>query len=170
MQINTIFNANLYVNGNNQIGRASEIKLPDVQISTEEYKGLGLVGTIKLPSGVEAMEGEISWNGFYPDVFAQVYDPFKAIQIMARANVQVHDAAGLAKEVPLVTILTGNFTKNPLGSYKPKEKAEFSSTFQAHEIMQIYDGKEIFYFNAFKNEYRTGGVDKLKNFRKIVGA
>lgn len=52
MQINAIFNANIYVNGNSLLGQASEIKLPDVEISQDEYKGLGLAGTIKLPSGV----------------------------------------------------------------------------------------------------------------------
>lgn len=79
MQINAIFNANIYVNGNSLLGQASEIKLPEVEISQEEYKGLGLVGTIKLPSGVEALEGEITWNSFYENVFTTVYHPFKAV-------------------------------------------------------------------------------------------
>ena len=170
MQINAIFNANIYVNGNSLLGQASEIKLPDVEVSQDEYKGLGLAGTIKLPSGVEALEGEITWNSFYENVFATVYHPFKAVQLMVRADIQKHDAQGLASEVPLVTILTGTFSKNPLGSYKPKEKAEFSSTFQAHEVRQLVDGKEVFYFNAFKNEYRVNGSDVLANFRRVVGA
>ena len=170
MQVNVIYNANVYINGNNRLGQAQEIKLPEVEISQDEYKGLGLVGTIKLPSGVEALEGEITWNSFYEDAFKMAYHPFKAVQIMVRADIQKHDAQGLAAEVPLVTILTGNFSKNPLGSYKPKERAEFASTFQAHEVRQLIDGKEVLYFNAFKNEYRVNGVDALANFRRVVGA
>ena len=168
--INTIFNANVYVNGNSQLGRASEFKLPEIEISQDEYKGLGLVGTIKLPSGVEALEGEITWNSFYPDAFVQVYSPFKSVQLMVRANVQVFNASGLAEEVPMVTMVTATFSKNPLGTYKPKEKAEFASTYQATEIRQTIGGRETLYFNAFTNEYRVNGVDQLAKFRRNIGA
>ena len=168
--INTIFNANVYVNGNSQLGRASELKLPEIEISQDEYKGLGLVGTIKLPSGVEALEGEITWNSFYPDAFVQVYSPFKSVQLMVRANVQVFNASGLAEEVPMVTMVTATFSKNPLGTYKPKEKAEFASTYQATEIRQTIGGRETLYFNAFTNEYRVNGVDQLAKFRRNIGA
>ena len=170
MQINAIFNANIYVNGNSLLGQASEIKLPDVEISQDEYKGLGLAGTIKLPSGVEALEGEITWNSFYENVFGTIYHPFKAVQLMVRADIQKHSARGWSTEVPFATILTTTSTKNPLGNYKPKEKAEFASIFQAHEVRQLVDGKEVFYFNAFKNEYRVNGTDVLANFRRVVGA
>ena len=121
--INAIFNANVYINGNSQIGRASEVKLPEIEISTDEYKGLGLVGTIKVPSGVEALEGEITWNSFFPDAFVQIYDPFSAVQLMIRSDVQVFNAAGLAEQVQMTTMVTATFSKNPLGNYKPKEKA-----------------------------------------------
>lgn len=168
--INTIFNANVYVNGNSQLGRASEFKLPEIEISQDEYKGLGLVGTIKLPSGVEALEGEVTWNSFYPDAFVQVYSPFKSVQLMVRANVQVFNASGLAEEVPMVTMVTATFSKNPLGTYKPKEKAEFASTYQATEIRQTIGGRETLYFNAFTNEYRVNGVDQLAKFRRNIGA
>lgn len=147
---------------------ASSGKRTGLELLTE---GFGkFAGTIKLPSGVEALEGEITWNSFYENVFGTIYHPFKAVQLMVRADIQKHDAQGLSKEVPFVTILTGTFSKNPLGSYKPKEKAEFASIFQAHEVRQLVDGKEVFYFNAFKNEYRVNGTDVLANFRRVVGA
>ena len=126
-QLNAIYNANVYIDGNNLLGRASEFKLPEFEISQDEYKGLGLVGTIKLPSGVEALEGEVTWNSFYPEVAKKVSHPFKAVQLMVRGNVQTFDARGLAAEVPVVTTVTAMFSKNALGSYQPKEKAEIRS-------------------------------------------
>ncbi len=169
MELNTIHNANVYVNGNSQLGRASEFKLPELSISQDETKGLGLVGTIKLPSGVEALEGEINWNSFYPDVFVKIYNPFKACQLMVRANVQVFNAAGLSTEVPMVVMVTATFSKNPLGTFKPKEKAEFSSTYQATEIRQTLSGRETLYFNAFTNQYRVNGRDMLAQMRSNIG-
>ncbi|WP_272943781.1 phage major tail tube protein, partial [Kingella kingae] len=61
------------------------------------------MGQIKLPSGVEAPEGEITWNGINPEWANKAYNPFKAVQLMVRGNLQTFDATGLAKEVPIVT-------------------------------------------------------------------
>ncbi|WP_165009730.1 phage major tail tube protein [Neisseria yangbaofengii] len=168
--IRAIYNANVYVDGNSLLGKASEFKLPDFEITQDEHKGLGLYATIKLPSGAEALEGEITWNSLYPEVAEKLYNPYRGAQLMVRANQQLHDAAGLAKEVPVVTVLTVLPSKNGLGTFKPKEKSEHNTTYQATEIRQIIDGREVLYFNAFKNIYRVGGKDVLSQMRKNIGA
>ena len=98
--INAIYNANVYIDGNSLLGNASEFKLPEFEFGQDEYTGLGLVGTIKLPNGVEALEGEVTWNSFYPEVAKKAAHPFKAVQLMVRGNLQTFNAAGLAEEVP----------------------------------------------------------------------
>ena len=169
-QINAIYNANVYLDGNNLLGKAGEFKLPEFEIGQDEYKALGMVGTIKLPNGVEALEGEITWNSLYPEVVAKANHPFKAAQLMVRSNLQTFDARGLVKEVAVVTTVTATFSKNGLGGLKPKEKSEQASTYQATEIRQMVDGRETLYYNAFKNIYRVDGVDVLAQMRKNIGA
>ncbi|HRL33786.1 phage major tail tube protein [Uruburuella suis] len=169
-QINAIYNANVYLDGNNLLGKAGEFKLPEFEIGQDEYKALGMVGTIKLPNGVEALEGEITWNSLYPEVAAKANHPFKAAQLMVRSNLQTFDARGLVKEVAVVTTVTATFSKNGLGGLKPKEKSEQASTYQATEIRQMVDGRETLYYNAFKNIYRVDGVDVLAQMRKNIGA
>ena len=169
-QINAIYNANVYIDGNNLLGKAAEFKLPEIEIGQDEYKALGMVGTIKLPNGVEALEGEITWNSLYPEVAAKANHPFKAAQLMVRSNLQTFDARGLAKEVAVVTTVTATFSKNGLGSVKPKEKSEQASTYQATEIRQMVDGRETLYYNAYKNIYRVDGADVLAQMRKNIGA
>ena len=169
-QINAIYNANVYLDGNNLLGKAGEFKLPEFEIGQDEYKALGMVGTIKLPNSVEALEGEITWNSLYPEVAAKANHPFKAAQLMVRSNLQTFDARGLVKEVAVVTTVTATFSKNGLGGLKPKEKSEQASTYQATEIRQMVDGRETLYYNAFKNIYRVDGVDVLAQMRKNIGA
>ena len=169
-QINAIYNANVYLDGNNLLGKAGEFKLPEFEIGQDEYKALGMVGTIKLPNGVEALEGEITWNSLYPEVAAKANHPFKAAQLMVRSNLHTFDARGLVKEVAVVTTVTATFSKNGLGGLKPKEKSEQASTYQATEIRQMVDGRETLYYNAFKNIYRVDGVDVLAQMRKNIGA
>lgn len=168
--INAIYNANVYLDGVNLLGRAAEFKMPEIEISQDEHTGLGMVGTIKLPSGVEALEGEITWNSIYPEVAAKAFNPFKAAQLMVRGNLQTFNAQGLAQEVPVVITVAALFSKNALGTFKPKGKSEHSTTFQAHEVRAVADGREMLYYNAFTNTYRVNGTDVLAQYRRNVGA
>lgn len=109
--INAIYNANIYIDGNSLLGNASEFKLPEFEFGQDDFTGLGMVGTIKLPNGVEALEGEVTWNSFYPEVAKKASNPFKSVQLMVRGNLQTFNAAGLAEEVPIVTTVTAMFSK-----------------------------------------------------------
>lgn len=169
VELNVIYNAGLYLNGNTQIGRAAEVKLPEIEIAQDEYKGLGLHININLPMGIKIGEGEITWNGFYPEAFRAVYAPFGAQQIMVRADVQQHNAQGRVEEVPLVAVLVGTFIKSPLGTYKPQERAEFASSFNSTSGTVKIGGREVLHYDAFANKYRVDGMDMLAKFRRNIG-
>ncbi|MDH2999933.1 phage tail protein [Chelonobacter oris] len=167
--INQVTNANVYINGNSFLGRAKSVKTPEFDVEFIEHDTLGLVGKLKLPSKVNALEGEIVWDGFYPEVATLAYNPFKAKQLMVRANVQVFNAMGMAAEVPLVMTMTVNFSKTPVGEYK-KEASEYTMTYQVNSIKQVIDGKEVLFYDAFSNQYRVAGEDVLSKFRTNMGS
>ncbi|WP_230471955.1 phage major tail tube protein, partial [Kingella kingae] len=68
------------------LGRQESSKCQKLKSNMEELKGIGMDGTIKLPSGVYALEGEITWNSIYPNMVAKAYNPFKAVQLMGRSE------------------------------------------------------------------------------------
>ncbi|MDD2174450.1 phage major tail tube protein [Glaesserella parasuis] len=167
--IHQVDNANVYLNGVSFIGKTKSVKLPEFNPVMIEHKNLGLVGTINLPSGVEALEGEIVWDGYYPEAMAIALNPFKTVQLMVRGNVRVFNATGRVAEVPLVVIINGSFSKIGNGEYKQNEAAEYAMTYKAHSIKATIDGKEVLYYNAFTNEYRVASEDVLSQYRKNVG-
>ena len=169
IELNVIHNANLYLNGNTQIGRANEVKLPEIEILQDEHQGLGMAFDISLPKGFKVGEGEINWNSLYADAFAGVYQPFKAQQLMVRGNLQVHNAQGLAQEQQVVALLTVIFSKVPLGGFKPKERAEWPSTFTCTAGSIKHAGRELLSFDAFANKYRVSGQDQLAQMRRNIG-
>lgn len=167
--IHQVDNANVYINGNSFLGKAKKIKLPEVEVTMIEHKNLGLVGIIKLPSGVEAMEVEITWDGFYPEVAAVANNPFKTPQLMVRADTKVFNAQGLAAEVPLVMLLNGTFNKVGLGEYESQNATEYPMLYQATMIKQSVDGKEVLFFDAYTNQWRVAGEDILAKYRQNIG-
>ena len=170
IQLNRITNANIYINGNCLLGRAEEIKLPDINAMMSEHKALGMIAKIELPTGFDKMEGELKWNSFYPDVWESVHNPFKMVQLQVRSDLQTYNSQGLQVRQPLVTFLSVMFKKNPLGTFKQLDNAEFSSSYTAYAIKQTLAGVDQLELDVMANVYKIKGVDQLDIYRQNVGA
>lgn len=167
--INRVTNANVYMDGSSMLGRAEEIKMPDVSAIMQEHKALGMVGKIELPAGFDKLEGEIKWNSFYPEAGKAMANPFRTVQLQCRSSVERYSSQGRIEELPLVTFLTVMFKKNPLGTYKQHENAEFSSSFTCTYIKQVLDGEELLELDYMANIFRVNGEDILEDYRSNVG-
>ena len=63
--IQTLYNANVYMNGENYAGRAEEVTLPDLKAKTVDHKPLSNIGAFKLPTGLDQMSMKIKWNSIF---------------------------------------------------------------------------------------------------------
>ena len=99
IEINRITNANIYLDGANLLGRAEEVKLPDVSMTMQEHKALGMVGKVELPAGFDKLEGEIKWNSFYRDAMLSAANPYKSLALQCRSSVQRYSSQGLIDEI-----------------------------------------------------------------------
>lgn len=122
--ITQIVNANVYVDGDNLLGRAKEINLADLTAIMNEYKGLGMVGTVEFFAGFEKLEGSATWNSFYPDVFRKFYNVMRVFPVTVRANLQTCGASGIVAEESFTMSTGWTFKKIPVGSFKPQEAAQ----------------------------------------------
>ena len=68
IEINKLTNANIYMNGNNLLGRAEEVDLPQIKHKMAEHKALGMVGSAEFFAGIDKLECKIKWNALYPNV------------------------------------------------------------------------------------------------------
>lgn len=169
IKVNTLNNANIYIDGNSLLGQAEEIKLPTVKFKMAEHKAVGMVGTIKLPSGIEALEGEVKWSSFYASVWPRLLNPFSPVQLQARGSLETFTSQGRTQQVPYVVFLTASFYEVPMGDFKQNDKAEFGSKFFASYIRLKVDGKDILEVDAMSNIYKVGGVDQLDLYRSNIG-
>ena len=169
IQLNRVTNANIYVDGNCLLGKAEEIKLPDITAMMSEHKALGMVGKIELPIGFEKMEGEIKWNSFYRDVWLKMNNQYSMVQLQVRSSVETYGAMGRMQQQPLVTFLSVMFKKNPMGTFKQNDNAEFSSSFACYYIKQQLAGEDMLELDVLANIYKVGGVDQLDIYRNNIG-
>lgn len=170
IEINSISNANIYLNNGSMLGKAEEIKCPDVSAIMQERKALGMIGKIELPVGFDKLEGEIKWNSFYADVAKIAANPFGIVPLQCRSSVaRFNSSQGRYDEIPLVTFMTVLFNKNPLGTYKQHESPDFTSSFSCTYIKQVLDGEDILELDYMANIFKVNGVDMLADYRSNIG-
>ncbi|ECD4176987.1 phage major tail tube protein [Salmonella enterica subsp. enterica serovar Napoli] len=166
---NIISGANIYLDGKNFIGKAEEVKLPDIATVVQEHKALGRIGKVELPYGFDKMEGEIKWNGLYPEAAKMVANPFKVYQLQLRASVVRYSGTSRQSEVPLVVTLNVNFKKSPLGTFKHLEAPDLNSEYGCTYVKMMFDGEEILELDVINNIFRVDGQDMLADYNANIG-
>ncbi|MDH4869812.1 phage major tail tube protein [Pseudomonas sp. BN515] len=164
-----ITNANLYLDGRDFFAQAEEVELGSVKAVMSDHQGLGMVGLIELPDGLDKMEGKIVWNSRYRDASVKMATPFKAIQLQCRSNVQVFNNGGLVDEIPLVTFMTIMPKEYALGSFKPREVTKFETPFSATFVRQVLNGEEVLLLDYMANIFKVNGEDQLARYRRNIG-
>lgn len=164
-----ITNAALYLDGNSFYGKVEEVDLGSVKTVMSDFQGLGMVGLIELPDGLDKLEGKIVWNSLYREAANRLATPFKSVQLQLRSNVQVFNSAGLVDEIPLVSLLTVTFKEYQLGTYKPRDPTKFETPFSATYVRQLLNGDEVLQLDYLANIFRVNGEDQLAKYRRNIG-
>lgn len=168
--VNRLTNANVYIDGASQLGKAEEVNLPDITFMMSEHKMLGGIGKLELFSGIDKMEATIKWNAFYSDIMKQFANPRKTLKLQVRASLETHDSSGLLQEVPCVAYLTVQPKNFPAGNYKQHDNVEATSKLTCTAYKLEIDGKEVVEYDALANIYMVDGVDVFKEYRSNLGA
>lgn len=168
-QINSLYGANVYLDGNNLAGRVAEMELPTLKSKTSDKNVLGMVGMMELFNGFEKLEGKIKFNSVIPDVIAKIANPIKATQLQLRGSLLSHGAQGVTQEVSYVCIVTATFKNMPLGGFKQQSDVEMEVDYSATYLKLTIDGTEHLEYDVMNNIYRIDGVDVLETYKANIG-
>ena len=166
--VNKIVEANVYLNGNNQAGKAKEIKFPKLEMDMQEQDALGMAMTISLPGKLKELEGEITWNSVYPEVEELVLNPFQGVPLMIRSNLRRYGSAGLIEEVPMATFITIMTHENELGELNMKDAQNRPVKYKVLSLRQVVDGVEILHLDPWNNIWRNKGKDIFEKMRRNI--
>lgn len=169
IQVNRLTNANVYVDGASQLGKAEEVNLPDITFMMSEHKSLGQIGKVELFSGIDKLEVTIKWNAFYADILKKFANPRKMMKLQVRASLETYDSSGLVGEVSCVAYLTVQPKNFPAGNYKQHDNVEATSKLTCTAYKLEIDGVEVIDYDALANVYSVDGVDVFATYRTNIG-
>jgi uncharacterized protein len=169
IQINSLTNANIYIDGTGLLGRAQEIEIAQPKHRMIDYKGLGMAGTAELWAGVEKLESRIKWTSFDAETLTTAASPFSSHQFQARGNLEQYTSQGRIAELPVVYLMTGVFKDagNPI--FRQHQMVETTTSISVYHCELYVGGVQIYLYDVFANIYVVGGVDQLATFRSNLG-
>ena len=167
--ISKVYNANVYINGNNLAGQAKEVDLPKIKPKFADISGLGLYGEAEVPIGMEKMESRLLMNSVYPEFVEVVSNPRKAATVIIRSTMTGFDQNGVQFEKPLKAEMRGFFKESDTGKFKQGESTEAEATMSVIYYKLDLDGQPVVEIDVFNNIYKVKGEDLLKDFRANLG-
>jgi len=169
IQINSLTNANVYIDGVGLLGRAEEIEIPQPRHKMIDYKGLGMAGTAELWGGVDKLEARIKWASFDSATLAMAASPFATHSFQVRGNLEQYTSQGRSAQLEVVYLMTGVFKDAGRAAFKHQAMVETQSTVSIYHCELYVGGVQIYLYDVFANVYVVGGVDQLSTFRSNLG-
>ncbi len=169
IQINSLANANVYIDGIGLLGRAEEIEIPQPRHKMIDYKGLGMAGTAELWGGMDKLEARIKWASFDPETLGMAASPFQTHSFQVRGDLEQYTSQGRSVELPVVYLMTGVFKDAGNATFRHQTMVETRSMVSVYHCELYVAGTQIYLYDVFANLYVVGGVDQLSTFRMNLG-
>ena len=169
LRIESVYDANVYMNNDSKHGLAKEVVLPTVTYAFAAHEALGLIGAPEFPTKLEAMEATITWD--YPDNEAQIAlaNPLVAIDIDVRSSKRVESSSGVVDEQPVLAVLRGRSKSLPGGTFNNSDKVESQTSFAVHYYKLEINMEEIFEIDVINNRLIIGGIDVMAKRKQNLG-
>ena len=151
------------------LGRAAEVQLPHIKSKMVDYKGLGMIGDLKLWAGIMDLESTIKWASYDPTVITSISNPIAGIYLLVMGNVTQFTSGGAQAQIPMIFIMGGIFDDAGAATVKKAEQAELSSKLTVYHAEEYVAGVQTFMYDVFSNQLIVGGVDLLSQYRANLG-
>ncbi len=169
IKIGRLTNANVYVDGGSMLGRVQEFQCPTVTFKQAEHQALGLNGTIEYYAGIDKMEGSMKWTSYYPEYLKKMANPFQAVRMQVRGNLEEYQGGSRVGQTPVVVFLTIQPKNFPLGNFVQHDNVELETSYGCTYVRMEIDGEVITEVDVEANIFKVDGEDLLKEFRQNLG-
>lgn len=162
----TLYNFNLFVDGNSYAGVASQVTLPKLKVKTEDYRAGGMDAPVKMDMGLEAMDAAFSMNGVAKDVLK-----FFGLADQNSFNGSFRGAFKNQKGEVVAAVATfrGMLQEVDMGDWKSGDKAETKYSVNCSYYKLEIDGAAVVEIDPVAGIRVIEGKDQLADVRAALG-
>lgn len=162
----TLKNFTAYIDGRGFIGRVETVKLPDLNIKSDEFRAGGMDAPIDLDMGMEKLDCQITLAEYDASVI-KLWGLFTAeTPIVLRGAVQRQGEDA----VPVVIRLQGGVKSLNRGDWQSGQNSTLQISVNCNRYIETLADEEVVNIDILNNVRIVGGVDKLASIRAALGA
>lgn len=165
--IRKVFNANVYLDDTNQVGKALECELPKVSDAQTEHQTLGMPGKVELWQGVEKMETKFKWAAYHKEVLAAL-SPVTANKLTVRAAQHEYQDSSLVATKQVRAVIVGRVKDRAPSTLKAGE-GDVETTFTVDYYKLWIDDVPVLEIDLVNYIYKVNDVDIYADARAALG-
>ena len=155
---------NVYLDGENFIGRAEAVKLPDLNIKAEEFRAAGMDAGVDLDMGMDKLDVQITFAEMSPSVIRQLGLLTADRQIVVRGALQRQGEAAVGVAVRM----QGGIKTISRDEFKQGEKGSMQVTINCNSYIEEQGGEQLVNIDILNYRRIIGGVDQLEGMRAVL--
>lgn len=161
-----LVNINAYADGLSFLGQIAEFEEPKLAIATDDWRGGGMLGPVKMDMGLEAQEATLTMGGHTASLIRKFgTTAVDGVQLRLVAAYRADDGtAAQAVEI----YLGGRFSEIDLGKGKPGEGTEHKYTVPVAYYRRVVDGVVEVTIDMVNGIFEVDGVDRYAEIMAIL--
>ena len=168
LSIRKLVNANVYLNGTNYAGMATEVTLPEIKAITKDHAPCAMSGKLDLPVGTDKMVLGIKGD-FDPAFVAACADIYHVQLLQIRCNLTNYDETGRYMEQTVVAHIRAMSAGHKPGAVKGQEATELDYTFNVWAYKLEVDGVPLFDITHTSNKHEVLGLNLNSTTNENLG-
>lgn len=159
-------NCNAHVDGQGYLGRIAEFEEPKLAIATEDWRGGGMIGSVKIDLGLEPMEAKLKMGGHEAALIRKFgTTQVDGVRVRLTGAYQADDGSP-AQAVECY--IGGRFTEIDPGTAKPGDDTEQEYTVPLAYYRREVDGRTEIEIDMVAGKFVVDGVDRYAEIMAII--
>lgn len=161
-------NLNAFVDGESYLGTVAEFEQPSLAITTEDWRGGGMPGSVKVDMGLEPMEAKVKMGGHTAELIRKFGTTrVDGVRLRLVGAYQADDgSAPQAVEI----YANGRFTEIGFGTDKAGDDTENEYTAALSYYRREVDGRTEVLIDMIAGVFMVDGVDRYAEIMAILSA
>lgn len=153
----------LYVDGRGHAGRIEDIKLPDIELDTDEFRAGGMDAAVDVDRGMKKLEGSFKLAGVNPEI-SKLFGK-NSIGVTARGSFEDDDGTVVAMVVDMRVRIRAISRDNWSAGERPAQEYSYTASYYKETV----GGATVFEIDIANQTRIIGGTDQLAGRRKALG-
>lgn len=153
------------IDGRGYVGRSETVKLPDLAVKSEEFRGAGMDAPVDLDMGMEKLDIQITLAEYDPNVI-KLFGLFSAdTPIVLRGAIQRQGEDAVAVEIRA----QGGVKNIGRDDWTQGNKGNMQIQVNCNRYIEKQAGETLVEIDILNSKRIIGGVDQLASMRAALG-